>query len=124
MEEQYTVSPWLYDDPSKKKIFSLAGFFSSDPNNDMEALKNEVIEKLQKLGGEYLDVDEWDDRITHVITYVDGRKEGMSEKVMGAIAAGRWVLTKVSFSIQGVPIKGIFSIYCLILPQLILRSTS
>ena len=95
MDEQYSVNPWQYDDQNKKKTFSLAGFFSSDPNIDMDGLRSEVVDKLQKLGGEYLDVDEWDDRITHVVTYVDGRKEGMSEKVMGAIAAGRWVLTKV-----------------------------
>ena len=35
-----------------------------------------------------------DSRVSHVIAYVDGKKESMSEKVMAALAAGRWVLTK------------------------------
>ena len=41
-----------------------------------------------------MDRDEWDPSVTHVISYVDGKKDGMSEKVMAGIAAGRWVLTK------------------------------
>ena len=32
--------------------------------------------------------------MTHVITDLDNRKNGMAEKVIAAIAAGRWVLTK------------------------------
>ena len=48
----------------------------------------------RQLGGEVIESDEWDDRVTHVIAHVDGKKESMSEKVMAGLAAGRWVLTR------------------------------
>ena len=84
------MSPWLYDDPKKKKIFSLAGFFG-----DVEKERQDVMDKLVKLGAEVLDTDHYEENCTHVITNFDKKKEGLSEKVMGAIAAGKWVLTKV-----------------------------
>ena len=88
--EEFKVSPWLYDDPKKKKIFSLAGFFG-----DVEKERQDVMDKLVKLGAEVLDTDHYEENCTHVITNFDKKKEGLSDKVMGAIAAGKWVLTKV-----------------------------
>ena len=97
-EEKYTVSPWLMDE-TNKKFFSLAGFFPNDSCNAeaMERLKTDIITKMTELGGKHIDSDAWDTRITHVIAHVDEWKSqgGLSEKVMGAIASGRWVLTKV-----------------------------
>ena len=49
---------------------------------------------IRKLGGEIIETDEWDERVTHVIAHVDGKRESMSEKVMAGLAGGRWVLTK------------------------------
>ena len=37
--EEFKVSPWLYDDPKKKKIFSLAGFFG-DVEKERQAQVN------------------------------------------------------------------------------------
>ena len=50
--------------------------------------------EFRRLGGEVIETDEWDERVTHVIAHVDGKKESMSEKVMAGLAGGRWVLTK------------------------------
>jgi len=90
------MEPWLKDDPSKPKIFALAGFFPIPgvSAQEMKLQKDQIIQKLVSLGGRYMDRDEWDPSVTHVISYVDGKKDGMSEKVMAGIAAGRWVLTK------------------------------
>ena len=100
VEEKYNVSPWLVDEGDRQKCFSLAGFFPN-PNEPasaetMEKLKTDIIAKLEELGGKYIDSDAWDNRITHVIAHVDEKNNGgLSEKVMGAIASGKWVLTKV-----------------------------
>ena len=61
----------------------------------MDKLKLEVINMIQRLKGEYVDTDKWDNSISHVIARLDVDKEGLPEKVMGAIAAGKFVLTKV-----------------------------
>jgi len=90
------LEPWLKDDPSKPKIFTLAGFFPTSriSAEEIKSQKDEIIKQISKLGGRYVDKDEWDPSVTHVINFVDGKKDGMSEKVMAGIAAGRWVLTK------------------------------
>ena len=36
----------------------------------------------RRLGGEIIETDEWDERVTHVVAHVDGKKESMSEKVI------------------------------------------
>jgi len=87
------MDPWLKDDPSKPKIFALAGFLPI-LGETVQLQKAQIIQKLKSLGGRYVEKDEWDPSVTHVIAYVDNEREGMSEKVMAAIAAGRWVLTK------------------------------
>ena len=90
MGESYQVPPWLYDDPIKLKRFTLAGSWPE------EARKEEVISRMKSLGGELVDTDEWDDRVTHVIAHFEpSNYDGLPEKVMGAIAAGRFVVTKV-----------------------------
>ena len=95
-KEVYLVDPWLQDDPSKPKTFALAGFVQNQEVNaqQMKEQKEEIINCIKKLGGTVIEKDDWDNRVTHVIAYIDGKKESMSEKVMAALAAGRWVLTK------------------------------
>ena len=97
-EEKYNVSPWLIDNKDKQKFLSLAGFFPNGSINAeaMERMKSDIVAKMTELGGKYIDSDAWDTRITHVIAHVDEKLGGgLSEKVMGAIASGKWVLTKV-----------------------------
>ena len=60
-----------------------------------QKLEQELIEKIQSLGGEFVLTEQWDNSITHVIAKLEPEKEGLPEKVMGAIAGGKWVLTKV-----------------------------
>jgi len=57
--------------------------------------KEELVRMVRSLGGSVVERDEWDSRVTHVIARV-GRegKETMSEKVMAALAGGRWVVTR------------------------------
>lgn len=89
MGESHQVPPWLYDDSSKVKRFTLAGSWP-------EEARAEVIFRMKSLGGELVETDEWDDRVTHVIAHFQPFKyDGLPEKVMGAIAAGRFVVTKV-----------------------------
>ena len=95
MGESYQVPPWLYDNPSLPKRFTLAGLWPDEP-------RAEVISRLTSLQGELVDTDEWDDRVTHVIYYANPTTEGLPEKVMGAIAAGRFVVTKVGSRESGV----------------------
>lgn len=54
---------------------------------------------IKSLGGDYVDTDVWDDSVTHVIAKLDPEKEGLPEKVMGAIAGGKLVLTKVKLKL-------------------------
>ena len=82
------LDPWLIDDPVKQKIFSISGF--ADQPDTVE----DLVQKIRWLGGLYVTSDEWDPRVTHVITEVDNKRQGKPEKVMAAIAGGRWVLTK------------------------------
>ena len=77
---------WEKDDLSKPRIFTIAGF-PSIPDNLLE--KKELIKDIELLRGIYLDTEIWDSRVTHVITY----NQDMTEKVMAAIAAGRWVVS-------------------------------
>ena len=95
-KEVYVVDPWLKDDPTKPKVFTLAGFVQNQKVNaqQMKEQKEEIIATIKKLGGTVIERDDWDNKVTHVIAYIDGKKESMSEKVMAALAAGRWVLTK------------------------------
>ena len=111
-EEVYLADPWLQDPPGVKKMFTLAGFVPSAKVSleQIRSRKEEIITNIRyekylidtdftvfagrKLGGEVIETDEWDDRVTHVIAHIDGKKESMSEKVMAGLAAGRWVLTR------------------------------
>ena len=68
----------------------------------MDKLRLEIINMIQSLKGEYVDTDQWDPSITHVIAKLEPDKEGLPEKVMGAIAAGRLVLTKVIIHLTSV----------------------
>ena len=118
MGESNTVDPWLIDDVSQPKkftfagknnssslsskvylcnLFCLPGFFPSERESqlEMEKLEEELVEKIESLGGEFVPTDQWDNSITHVIAKLEPEKEGLPEKVMGAIAGGKWVLTKV-----------------------------
>ena len=100
MEEKYTTSPWLIDPRDKPKVFSLAGFFQNEhvSEKEMERTKTDIGKKIRDLGGTLLDSDCWDDSITHVVAYVDTRKEGMSEKVNLTALLSR--MLKVTFLIS------------------------
>ena len=115
MDESYQEDPWLLDDASQPKRFALAGKrriqsqglgmskvsltgfipMEKESQEQMDKLRLEIINRIQSLKGEYVDTDQWDNSITHVIAKLEPDKEGLPEKVMGAIAAGRLVLTKV-----------------------------
>ena len=78
------------------RVFALAGFLPCLPNYTlavMQKAKERVVGMIRKLGGRLIESDEWDPSITHVVTFVMGAREGLSEKVMAGIAAGRWVVT-------------------------------
>ena len=77
-------------------IFSLAGFVKSSlvSAQQVREQKDELIRMIRELGGSVIEKDEWDPRVTHVVAHVDGKKESMSEKVMAALAGGRWVVTR------------------------------
>ena len=83
MGEKYTTSPWLTSPRDEKKIFCLAGFFENEQikATEMERMKTDITKKIRDLGGVVINTESWDDSITHVVAYVDTRKEGMSEKV-------------------------------------------
>ena len=95
MGESYQVPPWLYDNPGLPKRFTLAGIWPDEA-------RAEVVSRLTSLQGELVDTDEWEDRVTHVIHWCNPTTEGLPEKVMGAIAAGRFVVTKVGSGESGV----------------------
>ena len=88
------------------RVFALAGFLPSplplgtplhvqrEKEEEMEKEKSRVIAMIRKLGGVFNGGEEWNPSTTHVINYVDGTREGLSEKVMAGIAAGKWVVTK------------------------------
>ena len=61
----------------------------------MDKQRQEIINMIKSLGGEYVETDIWDNSVTHVIAKLEPEKEGLPEKVMGAIAGGKLVLTKV-----------------------------
>ena len=109
MGESYQVDPWLMDDASQPKKFTLAGKRTNSkacclncpsyisgfgPTAEIEE-QEEIIYMIRTLGGEYVATEKWDNTITHVIAMLDPKKEGLPEKVMGAIANGKFVLTKV-----------------------------
>lgn len=79
----------------------LAGFVSTERESQeqIDQLKRDVIQMIKSLGGDYVDTDVWDDSVTHVIAKLDPEKEGLPEKVMGAIAGGKLVLTKVKLKL-------------------------
>ena len=82
---------------SIKIVIYLAGFVPTvkDSPEQIEKLKNDLITMIQSLGGEYVETEKWDNSVSHVIAKLEPDKEGLPEKVMGAIAGGKWVLTKV-----------------------------
>ena len=79
-QEEYVVSerasPWLLDHDDKTKVFTMAGF----PTHE-QSLKEDLMKKIRELGGEVIETEEWDPKVTHVVTFVDNQKEGLSEKV-------------------------------------------
>ena len=68
--------------PPVKRIFQVFGWGREDPD---------VVAAIEKLGsGELLDpgVSKFDDTVTHMMT----TKVSRSEKMLGSVAAGKWVL--------------------------------
>ena len=74
----------LEDKPSEERVFMLTGIWKSEQE------KNVIIEKIRALGGKYINGDNWFSSCTHVIA----SEFVMSEKIMAALVAGRWVLTR------------------------------
>ena len=74
-----------------------AGFVPTEKESqeEIEKLQEDLINMIQSLGGEFVATDKWDNSVTHVIAKLAPDKEGLPEKVMGAIAGGKFVLTKV-----------------------------
>ena len=95
-KEVNLTEPWLLDQPDSRKVFTLAGFVPSPrlSADKVKETKEELRAIILRLGGELVESDEWDERISHVIAHVEGAKESMSEKVMAGLAGGRWVLTR------------------------------
>ena len=88
---------WMLDNPSQPKIFTLSGFTSYGKyytGEVMEQEKKTLIENIKSLNASYVDIEKWRDNITHVVYFAKHDKAGMTEKVMGAIAGGQWVVTK------------------------------
>merc|ERR1719153_2240731 len=88
---------WMFDSPSQPKVFALAGFVPCGKRYTAEVIdqeKKNVIYYIKELGGSYVEEDKWTDDITHVVYFAKYEKSGLTEKVMAAIAAGRWVVTK------------------------------
>ena len=95
-KEVYLADPWLQDPPDQRKMFTLAGFVPGArmTGEQVRQEKEMMVGVIRRLGGEVIESDEWDERVTHVIAQVEGARESMSEKVMAGLAGGRWVLTK------------------------------
>ena len=60
----------------------------------MASERSQVVARIRALGGAFVDTDEWRDDVTIVVAFVINNREGLSEKVMAAVAAGRWVVTR------------------------------
>ena len=73
------------DDPSKPKLFSLAGF-TGQPE-----VVAELEEKIRALGGEVITGAAWSERITHVVA---SSFLQYPEKVMAGLVSGCWILTR------------------------------
>ena len=87
----------MLDNPSQPKVFTLCGFTPYGKHYTAEVMEQErktVIDNIKSLNGSYVDMDKWRDGITHVVYFDKHDKVGMTEKVMSAIAAGWWVVTK------------------------------
>lgn len=50
--------------------------------------------KIRELGGEVIETEEWDPKVTHVVTFVDNQKEGLSEKVR---STGVLIVSKLNY---------------------------
>ena len=95
-QEEYVVSerasPWLLDHDDKTKVFTLAGF----PTHE-QSLKEDLMKKIRELGGEIIETEEWDPKVTHVVTFVDNQKEGLSEKVRSTDDAEVVFVSKLNY---------------------------
>ena len=59
----------------------------------MEEERRIVAKGIKSLGGVIWWSEKWSDDITHVIAFSDAEMERMTEKVMSALAAGKWIVT-------------------------------
>ena len=87
---------WAEDSVSQDKVFSLSGFVSRGGHFTDEVVEEErkkIIAGITALGGTILGGDKWDEDITHVVTFCLADMERMTEKIMCALAAGKWIVT-------------------------------
>ena len=52
------------------------------------------MENIKELGGTVIEIDKWNDDITHIVAFSPSDMDRMTEKIMGALAAGRWLVMK------------------------------
>ena len=91
-----TSDCWAYDSPRQCKVFTLSGFVPRGRYFTIEVVEEErrkVIAGIKSLGGIIRGSDRWHEDITHVVTFSVADMERMTEKIMCALAAGRWVVT-------------------------------
>ena len=79
------------------KVFVLTNFRSCLHNQTITDIQKKeetrVIGMIRELRGRLVESDEWYPSITHVVTFVRGPTEGLTERMMAGIAAGKWVVT-------------------------------
>ena len=91
-----TSDCWAEDSPSQGKVFTLSGFVPRGRHFTSEVVEEErknVIAGIKSLGGTIRGGDKWHEDITHVVTFSLADMERMTEKIMCALAAGKWVVT-------------------------------
>ena len=91
-----TSDCWADDSPRQCKVFTLSGFVARGSHYTPEIVEEErrkVVKGIKCLGGVIRWSDKWHEDITHVIAFSVADMERMTEKVMSALAAGKWVVT-------------------------------
>ena len=87
---------WAVDSPHKPKVFALTGFVARGNYYTPDVVAREkkiVTDNIKFLGGTIIETEKWHDDITHVVSFSPSDEDRMTEKIMAALAAGRWVVT-------------------------------
>ena len=87
---------WAIDNPFQCKVFALSGFIPRGGHYTPERVEEErqtVVNGIKTLGGIIWWSEKWSEEITHVIAFSDADMERLTEKLMSALAAGKWIVT-------------------------------